>query len=148
MIRHQTPLPDPKPRSSTRLRNAFFGGSWKCLNGFLAWTFLLLLAQEQTAPAQSGGTARAGVSLVSLLNEMVARESVAQCPVPTYVLKQASSHDQRKNDPSNAETWHSNTDYGQFLHTEMNEGRREWVIMEDAGPGAITRFWIPLLGGQ
>lgn len=146
MIRHQTPLPDPKPRSSTRLRNAFFGGSWKCLNGFLAWTFLLLLAQEQTAPAQSGGTARAGVSLVSLLNEMVARESVAQCPVPTYVLKQASSHDQRKNDPSNAETWHSNTDYGQFLHTEMNEGRREWVIMEDAGPGAITRFWIPLLG--
>ena len=67
------------------------------------------------------------------------------CLSRPFCLKQASSHDRQKNDPANPTTWHSNTDYGQFIRTETNEGRREWVIMEDQGPGAIVRFWTPLL---
>jgi hypothetical protein len=84
------------------------------------------------------------VSLESLLNEMVDRDAAARLPEPVFVLKQASSHDRKKNDPANATTWHSNVDYGQFIRTETNGGRREWVIMEDQGPGAIVRFWTPL----
>ena len=146
MMRPEATIPARQPTVLTRLRNVFFGGVWKVINGSLAWTLLLILAMDQSTLVRGGETAAGEVSLVSLLNEMIDRESVAQCPVPAFVLKQASSHDQRKNDPSNADTWHSNTDYGQFLHTETNEGRREWVIMDDAGPGAITRFWVPLLG--
>ena len=85
------------------------------------------------------------VTLESLLEEMLDRAAAARLPEPTFVLKQASSHDRRKNDPANAATWHSNVDYGQFLRTEVNAGRQEWVILEDQGPGAIVRFWTPLL---
>ena len=84
------------------------------------------------------------VSLQSLLDEMVDRDAAAKWPAPAYVCKEASSHDRRKTDPSNAETWHSNNDHEQFIRAEVNEGRQEWVIMEDSGPGAITRFWTPL----
>ncbi|MCX6928926.1 MAG: DUF2961 domain-containing protein [Verrucomicrobia bacterium] len=86
------------------------------------------------------------VSLQSLLEEMIDREAVAKWPAPAYSCKQASSHDRRKKDPADSEGWHSNVDYGQFIRTEVNDGRHEWVIMEDQGPGTIARFWIPLNG--
>ncbi len=82
--------------------------------------FLLLPAIDKAAPAHSGGASGAGVTMESLLNEMIDREEVAQWPAPAFVLKQASSHDRRKNDPSNPETWHSNNDHEQFLYTEVN----------------------------
>ena len=110
----------------------------------LTLAVLLLTALVGSAPAQSGKISKTEIIMESLLNEMTDRAAVAQTPVPAFVLKQASSHDRSKNDPGNPKTWHSNNDHEQFLHTEVNEGRREWVIMEDAGPGAITRFWIPL----
>lgn len=84
------------------------------------------------------------VTLQSLLQEMVDLDAVARLPAPAFSLKQASSHDRRKNDPGHPESWHTNNDHDQFLHTEINEGRREWVIMEETGPGAIVRFWTPL----
>jgi hypothetical protein len=108
----------------------------------------LVPALAGTALTQPDGTAKTDISLATMLNEMTDRAAVAQTPMPSFVLKQASSHDRRKNDPGNAGTWHSNTDYGQFLHTEVNEGRQEWVIMEDTGPGVITRFWLPLLADK
>jgi hypothetical protein len=84
------------------------------------------------------------VSVQSLLEEMVDRDVVARWPAPAYVCKQASSHDRRKKTPADPEGWHSNVDYGQFLRAEVNQGRQEWVIMDDSGPGAVTRFWTPL----
>ena len=86
----------------------------------------------------------APVNISSLLNEMIDRAALATWPVPGYTLKESSSHDRRKTDPSNPVTWHSNADHEQFIRTETNEGRQEWVIMEDQGAGAITRFWTPL----
>lgn len=79
---------------------------------------------------------------------MADRDAVAKRPFPAYTLKQASSHDIEKRDPGNPRAWHSNHDLEQFLRTEVHEGRREWVIMDDAGPGAITRFWLPLLADR
>jgi hypothetical protein len=107
---------------------------------------LAVLALALSLPAAAAS--RHTVSLHSLLQEMTDRAAVAQIPSPAYKLLQASSHDRRKNNPFDAETWHSNTDYGQFLHTETNEGRREWVIMEHEGPGAVVRFWTPLLADK
>src|SRR5208337_5483236 len=80
----------------------------------------------------------------SLLREMLDRGAVTQMPSPALVLRQASSHDRRKQDPADLQGWHSNVDYGQFIRTENNQGRKEWVIMDDQGPGAIVRFWTPL----
>ncbi len=105
---------------------------------------LLVPAWAGNGAGQTGSTSLPEITMESLLQEMTDREAMARWPEPSYLLKQASSHDQRKNDPGNPETWHSNVDYGQFIHTEVNEGRREWVILEDNGPGAITRFWTPL----
>ncbi len=84
------------------------------------------------------------VSLRSLIAEMSDRSSIARYPVPAYELRQVSSHDTSKRDPGDAATWHSNKDYEQFIRTEVNSGRKEWVIMDEDGPGAICRFWLPL----
>ncbi|MCX6873162.1 MAG: DUF2961 domain-containing protein [Verrucomicrobia bacterium] len=88
--------------------------------------------------------AAAEVTLPSLLHEMVDRDAAASLPAPAFTLKQSSSHDPRKTDPANAEGWHSNNDHDNAIRTEVNEGRNEWVIMEDQGPGAIMRYWTPL----
>ncbi len=84
------------------------------------------------------------VSLESLLGEMIDRDAVATLAAPPFILKQASSYDRRTSDPADPQTWHANNDYSYFLRAEVNEGRREWVIMEETGPGAIVRFWLPL----
>lgn len=102
---------------------------------------VLVLVSARSAPA-----AEQFVSLESLLNEMVDRDAAARLPQPGYLLKQASSHDPRKTNPADPATWHSNNDHDQFVRTEVNQGRREWVIMEDTGPGAIVRFWTVSLG--
>jgi hypothetical protein len=84
------------------------------------------------------------LSLQSLLEEMTDRDAVAKWPVPAYTCRQASSWDRAQKTPTDPAGWHANKDYEQFIRTEENAGRREWVIMEHAGPGAITRFWLPL----
>src|SRR5450759_1707131 len=93
-----------------------------------AFSAIVVAALFLLAPAARGaaGTPSPFVTFSSLLQEMTDREAAAEWPIPAYTLKQASSHDRRKNDPANAEAWHSNTDYGQFIRTEVNEGRREW----------------------
>ena len=84
------------------------------------------------------------VSLRSLLAEMTDRDATAKWPVPTYTLKQASSYDRKSTNPADSATWFANYDSGQFIRIEENGGRREWVIMEHSGPGAVTRMWLPL----
>lgn len=106
-------------------------------------TALLLLVSPSLRAAEHVVNSR-HISLQSLLNEMVDRSVIAKLPTPFYTLKQCSSHDISKRDPGDPATWHSNHDYEQFLRTEVNEGRREWVILDAEGPGAITRFWLPL----
>jgi hypothetical protein len=105
---------------------------------------LLLLATVLALPAAA--PAAEPVTLPSLLAEMVDRDALARLPVPAFRCLQASSYDRAQTDPSNPQTWFANHDYEQFIRTETNEGRKEWVIMDQQGPGCIARFWIPLLG--
>lgn len=88
------------------------------------------------------------VTLQTLLREMSSRETIAHLPDPSYVCLEASSHDRHKVDPQEPKGWHSNKDYEQFIRTEKNDGRNEWVIMEHDGPGAIARMWLPLNGDR
>ncbi|MRR23780.1 DUF2961 domain-containing protein [bacterium] len=38
--------------------------------------------------------------------------------------------------------WFANNDYTQFIREETNDGRREFVMLDAEGPGAIVRWWM------
>lgn len=81
------------------------------------------------------------ITLDSLLHEMVDRENLARLPSPAYTCLQASSYDRKSTAPD--KDWFANGDANQFIRTETNGGgnRKEWVMMDAAGPGAISRIW-------
>jgi hypothetical protein len=93
--------------------------------------------------AMAGG-AEPSVTLESLLEEMIDPAALARWPQPAFVCKQASSYDRATKDKADQANWFANKDYGQFIRVETNGTRREWVIMEQNGPGALVRFWLPL----
>ncbi|MGL4943151.1 MAG: glycoside hydrolase family 172 protein [Thermoguttaceae bacterium] len=82
----------------------------------------------------------ADVSLESLLGEMADRTAITEFPSPAYTCQQFSSYDRAAK--SETENWFANGDTAQFLRDEMNGDRKEWVLMDTAGPGAIVRWWI------
>ncbi|MCL2304838.1 MAG: DUF2961 domain-containing protein [Planctomycetaceae bacterium] len=87
-------------------------------------------------------TQAANVTLSSLLDEMLDRNAVTQFPDPAYTCKQASSYDRASVSPDDKKTWFANFDTSQFVREEMNGDRKEWVLMDEKGPGAIVRWWI------
>lgn len=104
------------------------------MKNILRSTFLLLLGAQALC-------ADPVVNLKSLLREMVNRDSMARWPQPAYTCKLASSYDRHKKSPADLEGWHSNNDSSQFIRTEENQGRREWVMMDAVGPGCVVHFW-------
>jgi len=97
----------------------------------------VLLFLLVTAPLSA-----ATVSLSSLLDEMVDRDALTRFPDPAYICTQASSYDRASTTPNDPGTWFANDDHSQFIREEMNGGRKEWVLMDAEGPGAIVRWWI------
>ena len=94
-------------------------------------------------PLVTAAAARAGeaVSLRSLLGEMVDIAAPARWPDPPYTCRQASSYDRRSRTPADRAAWFANDDWSQFLRSDRNGGREEWVMMDADGPGAVVRFW-------
>ncbi|MFV1964234.1 MAG: glycoside hydrolase family 172 protein [Pirellulaceae bacterium] len=80
------------------------------------------------------------VSLESLLEEMTNRDRLARWPQPSYTCRQFSSYD-RDAVGVDQPGWFANWDRSQFLREEENEGRKEHVLMDTKGPGAVVRFW-------
>ncbi len=80
------------------------------------------------------------ITLESLLKEMVNRDCIARLPEPAYTCKQFSSYDRHSDEPGSP-TWWANADRSYFVRIEDNEGRKEYVLMDTDGPGAIVRFW-------
>ena len=80
------------------------------------------------------------VSLESLVEEMVDRDRLARFPSPAYVCRQFSSYDRHTVAPDKP-GWFANWDRSQFVRVEDNDGRREYVLMDAEGPGAVVRFW-------
>lgn len=85
------------------------------------------------------------VSLESLLTEMTDRDQIARFPDPAYTNKQFSSYDRASERPGNQE-WFANWDRTNFLRTEINNGRREFVLFDAKGPGAMVRYWMTFGG--
>lgn len=80
------------------------------------------------------------ITTKSLLDEMVDRNAITFFPEPSYTCHQASSYDRASK--SSTENWFANGDTAQFVRDEMNGDRKEWVLMDVQGPGAVTRWWI------
>ena len=102
---------------------------------------ILFVARLGKAQAGEAAAGSAPVTVESLLREMTDRDALARWPEPAYRTAQASSYDRRSTAPG-AEGWFANDDYSQFIREEDHAGRREWVMMETDGPGAVTRFWM------
>ncbi len=111
---------------------------------FLSIFCLNILAQNQT------------ITLKTLLEEMTERSSLAQFPEPAYTCKQASSYSRDSKTQSSSledgkfkpeegrdwgKGWFENHDFSQYIRTEENNGRKEDVMFEAEGSGAIVRFW-------
>ena len=82
-----------------------------------------------------------GVSTKVLLEEMINREAITKFPYPAYTCAQFSSYD-RSSKQVNGPGWFANWDRSQRLRIEQNNGRREFVMMDIDGPGAIVCFWV------
>ncbi|MCL3779913.1 DUF2961 domain-containing protein [Prolixibacteraceae bacterium JC049] len=80
------------------------------------------------------------ITIQSLLREMVNRDKLATFPNPSYECKQASSYNRESVSPDKP-GWFADSDGVFCIRTEMNNGQKEWVLMEDEGPGCITKIW-------
>ncbi len=85
------------------------------------------------------------VTLESLLNEQTDRAALTYFPENGYKLKQFSSYDRNSVSPDSLGWW-ANADYTQFIREEQNEGHREFVLFDAAGPGAVVRWWMTFSG--
>jgi hypothetical protein len=79
------------------------------------------------------------VTTARLMEEMTDLAGLALFPSPAYTCKQFSSYDRASKSPT--ENWFANNDCGQYLRVEDRAGRKEYVMMDAAGPGAIVRIW-------
>lgn len=89
----------------------------------------------------TGCAASQPVTTRSLLEEMTDLARLTEFPDPPYRCRQFSSHDRTADSPKNTKTWFANKDAGHFLRVEERNGRREHVMMDVDGPGAIVRIW-------
>ncbi len=80
------------------------------------------------------------VNLTSLLNEMVDRKQITHFPENGYQCLQASSYNRESVSPDQP-GWFADSDGIGYIRIEENNGQKEWVIMEDEGPGVITKIW-------
>ena len=80
------------------------------------------------------------ITFESLLEEMVNRDSIARLPKPAYTCRQFSSYDRNSTEPGSP-TWWANWDRSYFVRIEDNNGRKEHVLMDTDGPGAVVRIW-------
>ncbi|HWD41870.1 MAG TPA: DUF2961 domain-containing protein [Fimbriimonas sp.] len=94
----------------------------------------MLLALVSLAVAPSS------VSIATLLPQMTDFEYLTHRPNPAFTMAQASSYDRASN-PGPKQNWFANGDAGQFIRTEERDGRKEDVMADLKGPGAVVRVW-------
>jgi hypothetical protein len=85
------------------------------------------------------------VTLISLLSEMTDRYSLTLYPSPFYTLKQSGSYDRASVNPGQP-GWYANADYTQFSSVETKGERKEYVLLDTDGPGAVVRWWMTFAG--
>ncbi len=99
----------------------------------------LLPAAAALALAALPAAHAAPITTATLLRDMTDLAGMASFPDPLYTCSQFSSYDRNAKSP--AENWFANGDRGQHLRVEERDGRKESVMMDAQGPGAIVRIW-------
>lgn len=99
---------------------------------------LILIVGHKISPAQIPD-----VTFESLLKEMADHSVVTHWPEHEYKSLQASSYNRASKSPEDPDGWFANGDCGFDLGTEINQGRKEAVLMKHDGPGVLTRIWTP-----
>jgi hypothetical protein len=100
---------------------------------------LLAAGTGQVLAADSTGQA-GGISTASLFDDMTNLAKLPEFPAPAYTCRQYSSYDRASKSPTEP-GWFANSDFGQYLRVEDKDGRKEHVMMDAEGPGAIVRIW-------
>ncbi|GEM_PF-3203248 len=83
------------------------------------------------------------VTLAELIKELADPYAIARLPDPPFRLIQSSSYDPASKTPDDAKTWFANDDSGKFIRVDDRDGRRESVMLDVEGPGAVVRVWSP-----
>ncbi|MGQ1787425.1 glycoside hydrolase family 172 protein [Saccharicrinis sp. GN24d3] len=81
------------------------------------------------------------ISVSSLLQEMTSREQLTCFPEPAYITKHVSSYDRSSTSPTE-KNWFHNWDMNQWEGVEETKNGKEYVLMDEKLPGAITHFWM------
>jgi hypothetical protein len=81
------------------------------------------------------------ITTASLLKEMTDLNGLTYWPEPYYITSQASSYD-RHSVGVNKPGWFANADHSQFIRVEQHDDRKEYVMLDENGPGALVRFWL------
>jgi len=87
------------------------------------------------------------VTLESLLTEMTDRSALSFFPAVGYTHRQLSSYNRASVSPDSA-GWFANADMSHFIRVEDNNGRREFVMFDADGPGAVVRWWMTFYKAQ
>lgn len=85
------------------------------------------------------------ITMEKLLAELQDPLRATYFPQPEYQLFQASSYDRRSIKAGTPE-WYANEDYTRFMRVDTSLHRREYVMMETEGPGAVVRWWMTFAG--
>lgn len=88
-----------------------------------------------------------GITFNALLKEMGTRECLTYYPENDFHHRQFSSYN-RKSVAPGQDGWFENFDMSHFLRVEENSGRREFVMFDADGPGAIVRWWMTFYKAQ
>jgi hypothetical protein len=75
----------------------------------------------------------------ALLLEMIDFENLSRMPEPFY--KQAASTSYSRESHKGGDDWFHNMDRGEYVRTETRENGRVHVLLDEKGPGTVTRFW-------
>lgn len=107
-------------------------------------SFTLAFAAVFVPAARAAGL----VTIESLLHEMTDRDAVARFPECDFRLKEHTSYNRASVSPEDEQGWFANGDFNKgnsrnFIRIEENNGRKEWVMMDHQGAGAIVRSWQP-----
>ncbi len=78
---------------------------------------------------------------------MTNRENLTRFPEKAYTHHQFSSYNRASVSPG-TKGWFENNDMSHFIRKEDNSGRREFVLLDADGPGAIVRWWMTFYKAQ
>jgi hypothetical protein len=105
------------------------------------------MQRERGLPSDPGPPEVPGeIGVRALLGELVDLERLAILPDPPFRTYLASSYDRRSKSASDPVTWFANDDWvsterPNYVRLEEVAGRREYVLLDVTGPGALVRIW-------